>query len=49
MPKSLYPKKDSKRPSIPPMLWFWIAFIVIFILAIALAIACTSPYNMTWA
>lgn len=46
-PKSLYPKKEA--PAIPPMLPLFIAFVVIFIIAIALAVACTSPYNMTWA
>jgi len=46
-PKSLYPKKEA--PAIPPMLPFYIFFLLIFVIAILMAIACKSPYNMGWA
>lgn len=48
-PKSLYPRKKSQAPVIPPMLVLILIVIILFVLAIAMAIACTSPYNMTWA
>ena len=46
-PKSLYPKKEA--PAIPPMLPLFILFLIIFAIAILMAMACTSPYNMVWA
>lgn len=48
MPKSLYPAKKGGA-KIPPMLILYLLIIILFIIAIALAIACTSPYNMSWA
>lgn len=48
-PKSLYPRKKAQAPVIPPMIVLIIIIVILFTLAVAMAIACTSPYNMAWA
>ena len=48
-PVRLQKKSEPKKIQINPLLIGFIIFIIIGIIAILLAIACTSPYNMSWA
>lgn len=48
-PVRLHKKPEKQRIKINPLLIGIIIFIIISIIAILLAIACTSPYNMSWA
>ena len=43
-------KKESVKINISPeIVALFIMFIIVFTIAIILAIGCTSPYNMAWA
>ncbi|MBO5478548.1 MAG: hypothetical protein J6J36_08120 [Clostridia bacterium] len=48
-PVRLYPKKEKRAFKINALFIGLILFLIVFIIAIALAISCTSPYNMVWA
>lgn len=48
-PVRLYKKPERKQIELNPFVCMFVFVIIIGILAILLAIACKSPYNMNWA
>ena len=48
-PARLYKKQEPRGINIPPILVMLIIIAILGALAIAMAVACTSPYNMAWA